>query len=97
MRALEQRERRPCSRAPCGGVARGTCVQTAEWLRAKGRPGKARPYWWLGVGIYKCECTGNFYGEQCQIDGEVMAVAVGASVAAVIIIILTLVCLCMWR
>ena len=26
-----------------------------------------------------------------------MAVAVGASVAAVIIIILTLICLCMWR
>ena len=42
-------------------------------------------------------CKGNFYGSHCEIDGEVMAVAVGASVAAVIIIILTLICLCMWR
>ena len=44
-----------------------------------------------------CTCTGNYYGTQCQLDGEVLAVAVGASVAAAIIIILTLVCLCMWR
>merc|ERR1719195_548662 len=43
-----------------------------------------------------CACTGNFYGDQCQIDGEVLAVAIGASVAAVIIIVLTLICLCMW-
>lgn len=43
-----------------------------------------------------CTCTGNYYGTQCQLDGEVLAVAVGASVAAAIIIILTLVCLCMW-
>ena len=44
-----------------------------------------------------CDCRGNFYGKRCEVDGEVMAVAVGASVAAVVIIILTLVCLCMWR
>ena len=44
-----------------------------------------------------CSCTGNFYGAQCQVDGEVLAVAIGASVAAVVIIILTLICLCMWR
>eukprot|EP00090_Calanus_glacialis_P024763 TRINITY_DN3845_c0_g1_i2.p1 TRINITY_DN3845_c0_g1~~TRINITY_DN3845_c0_g1_i2.p1 ORF type:complete len:1336 (-),score=262.38 TRINITY_DN3845_c0_g1_i2:474-4481(-) len=43
-----------------------------------------------------CDCTGNYYGDQCQVDGEVLAVAIGASVAAVIIIILTLICLCMW-
>jgi len=43
-----------------------------------------------------CVCTGNYYGDQCQVDGEVLAVAIGASVAAVIIIILTLICLCMW-
>jgi len=43
-----------------------------------------------------CQCTGNYYGDQCEVDGEVLAVAVGASVAAVIIILLTLVCLCMW-
>jgi hypothetical protein len=43
-----------------------------------------------------CDCTGNYYGDQCEVDGEVLAVAVGASVAAVIIILLTLICLCMW-
>ncbi|XP_026281185.1 proline-rich protein 36-like isoform X3 [Frankliniella occidentalis] len=43
-----------------------------------------------------CHCTGNFYGTQCEVDGEVLGVAVGASVAAVVIIVLTLVCLCMW-
>jgi len=47
-------------------------------------------------GVRTCTCTGNFYGDQCQIDGEVLAVAIGASVAAVIIIFLTLICLCMW-
>lgn len=44
-----------------------------------------------------CDCKGNYYGNQCEIDGEVVAVAVGASVAAVVIIILTLTCLCLWR
>nr|CAD7199187.1 unnamed protein product [Timema douglasi] len=43
-----------------------------------------------------CHCVGNFYGSQCEVDGEVLGVAVGASVAAVVIIVLTLVCLCMW-
>lgn len=43
-----------------------------------------------------CTCTGNYYGTQCQLDGEVLAVAVGASIAAAVIIILTLICLCMW-
>ena len=42
-------------------------------------------------------CKGNYYGRQCELDGEVVAVAIGASVAAIIIIILTLTCLCMWR
>ena len=51
----------------------------------------------IDAGVRTCTCTGNFYGEQCQIDGEVLAVAIGASVAAVIIIFLTLICLCMWR
>ena len=41
-------------------------------------------------------CQGNYKGQQCELDGEVLGVAVGASVAAVIIIILTLVLLCMW-
>lgn len=43
-----------------------------------------------------CACLGNYYGAQCEIDGEVLGVAIGASVAAVIIIVLTLVCLVMW-
>ncbi|XP_020709953.2 uncharacterized protein LOC105689295 [Athalia rosae] len=43
-----------------------------------------------------CACTGNYYGSQCEIDGEVLGVAIGASVAALIIIVLTLVCLVMW-
>jgi hypothetical protein len=42
-------------------------------------------------------CSSGYYGSQCEIDGEVLGVAIGASVAAVIIIGLTLVCLCMWR
>lgn len=44
-----------------------------------------------------CSCSGTYYGATCEIDGEVLAVAVGASVAAIIIIILTLICLVMWR
>ncbi|XP_057652255.1 uncharacterized protein LOC130891484 [Diorhabda carinulata] len=43
-----------------------------------------------------CTCVGNYYGTQCELDGEVLGVAIGASVAAVIIIGLTLVCLVMW-
>ncbi|CAH0551973.1 unnamed protein product [Brassicogethes aeneus] len=43
-----------------------------------------------------CICSGNYYGTQCELDGEVLGVAIGASVAAVIIIGLTLVCLVMW-
>ena len=43
-----------------------------------------------------CRCAGNYKGQQCELDGEVLGVAIGASVAAVIIIILTLVLLCMW-
>ncbi|XP_055385324.1 uncharacterized protein LOC129614628 [Condylostylus longicornis] len=47
-------------------------------------------------GLQICTCEGNFYGSQCEIDGEVLGVAIGASVAAVIIIVFTLVCLIMW-
>nr|CAH7744786.1 unnamed protein product [Callosobruchus chinensis] len=43
-----------------------------------------------------CICTGSYYGSQCEVDGEVLGVAIGASVAAIIIIGLTLVCLVMW-
>ena len=44
-----------------------------------------------------CDCRGNFYGKRCELDGEVVAVAVGASVAAIVIILLTTFCLCIWR
>ncbi|KAH1006455.1 hypothetical protein HUJ05_007190 [Dendroctonus ponderosae] len=47
-------------------------------------------------GLEVCTCTGNYYGSQCELDGEVLGVAIGASVAAIIIIGLTLVCLVMW-
>ncbi|KAB7495076.1 hypothetical protein Anas_09061, partial [Armadillidium nasatum] len=47
-------------------------------------------------GLHVCICEDNYYGSRCEIDGEVIAVAVGASVAAVVIIILTLIFLCMW-
>ncbi|XP_042242419.1 uncharacterized protein LOC121879718 isoform X2 [Homarus americanus] len=43
-----------------------------------------------------CQCRGSYYGTRCEIDGEVLGVAVGASVAAVVIIVLTLIFLCMW-
>ncbi len=47
--------------------------------------------------VFCFRCTGNYYGRRCEIDGEVVVVAIGASVAAVFIIVLTLICLCMWR
>jgi len=47
--------------------------------------------------IILTRCVGNYYGSQCELDGEVLGVAIGASVAAIIIIGLTLVCLVMWR
>lgn len=47
-------------------------------------------------GAQVCECAGSYYGTQCEVDGEVLAVAIGASVIAVIIIVLTLICLVMW-
>ncbi|XP_076309335.1 uncharacterized protein LOC143224853 [Tachypleus tridentatus] len=44
-----------------------------------------------------CRCRGNYIGEHCDIDGEVLGVAIGASLVAVFIIVLTLVCLCLWN
>lgn len=41
-------------------------------------------------------CRGNYQGQQCELDGQVLGVAIGASLAAVFIIVLTLVLLCMW-
>lgn len=38
----------------------------------------------------------NYYGSQCEIDGDILTVAIGASVTAILIITLTLVCLVMW-
>uniref|UniRef100_A0A336KMW4 CSON011234 protein n=1 Tax=Culicoides sonorensis TaxID=179676 RepID=A0A336KMW4_CULSO len=47
-------------------------------------------------GAQVCSCNGQYYGAQCEVDGEVLGVAIGASVTAVVIIVLTLVCLVMW-
>ncbi|KAF7992926.1 hypothetical protein HCN44_005707 [Aphidius gifuensis] len=44
----------------------------------------------------QCTCTGNYYGEKCGVDGEVLAVSIGACVSALIIIALTVICLVMW-
>ncbi|KAG8179688.1 hypothetical protein JTE90_021284 [Oedothorax gibbosus] len=44
-----------------------------------------------------CKCQGNYIGSRCEIDGEVLGVALGASLAAIIIILLTLSCLCIWN
>lgn len=46
---------------------------------------------------YVYRCTGAYYGSQCEVDGEVVGVAVGASLAALVVILLTLACLVMWR
>lgn len=44
-----------------------------------------------------CKCRANFIGAQCDIDAEVLGVAVGGSIAALIIIIITFICLYMWK
>ncbi|XP_075218049.1 uncharacterized protein LOC142322852 [Lycorma delicatula] len=53
-------------------------------------------YYEANSGQPVCKCLGNFYGAQCQIDGEVLGVAIGASLLAVLIIAGTLACLCVW-
>ncbi|CAG0882510.1 unnamed protein product [Cyprideis torosa] len=47
-------------------------------------------------GSHICECDSSYFGSRCEMDGEVLGVAVGASIVAIIIIILTLVFLCVW-
>ena len=47
-------------------------------------------------GLQICECDSSHYGSQCEIDAEVLGVAIGASVAALVIIVLTFICLVMW-
>ena len=44
-----------------------------------------------------CKCRANFIGAQCDIDAEVLGVAVGGSIAALIIIVITFICLYMWK
>ncbi|XP_064470917.1 mucin-2-like [Ornithodoros turicata] len=51
----------------------------------------------INNGQRECSCRGKYIGSRCDIDGEVLGVALGASVTAVIIIILTLICLCLWN
>ncbi|XP_076322690.1 uncharacterized protein LOC143231851 isoform X2 [Tachypleus tridentatus] len=48
-------------------------------------------------GATECKCTDNYMGTHCDIDREVLTVALAASLTATIIIILTLVCLCVWN
>ncbi len=48
-------------------------------------------------GQRECKCKGNFIGSKCDIDAEVLGVALGGSVAALIIIIITFLCLYMWK
>ncbi|XP_043243595.1 nascent polypeptide-associated complex subunit alpha, muscle-specific form-like isoform X1 [Amphibalanus amphitrite] len=43
-----------------------------------------------------CQCRGAYYGAQCEIDGEVLGAALGATAAAAVIIIATFICLCKW-
>ena len=42
-------------------------------------------------------CRGSYYGARCDIDGEVLGAALGATAAAAVIIIATFICLCKWR
>ncbi|OTF79854.1 hypothetical protein BLA29_004401, partial [Euroglyphus maynei] len=44
-----------------------------------------------------CRCRANFIGSQCDIDAEVLGVAVGGSIAALVIIVITFICLYMWN
>lgn len=44
-----------------------------------------------------CKCKANFFGAQCDIDVEVLGVAVGGSIAALVIIVITFICLYMWK
>ena len=48
-------------------------------------------------GQRECRCKSNFIGSRCDIDGEVLGVAVGGSLAALVIIIITFLCLYMWK
>lgn len=48
-------------------------------------------------GERECRCRGNFIGSKCDIDGEVVGVAVGGSLAAIVIIVITFICLYMWK
>ena len=48
-------------------------------------------------GEKECRCRGNFIGSKCDIDVEVVGVAVGGSVAALVIIVITFLCLYMWK
>ncbi|RWS29382.1 hypothetical protein B4U80_10765 [Leptotrombidium deliense] len=48
-------------------------------------------------GERECKCKGNFIGSKCDIDGEVLGVALGGSVAALIIIMITFICLQRWK
>ncbi|XP_074604245.1 uncharacterized protein LOC141857656 [Brevipalpus obovatus] len=48
-------------------------------------------------GERECRCRGNFIGDKCDIDGEVLGVAIGGSLIALVIIVITFLCLYMWN
>ncbi|XP_076341794.1 uncharacterized protein LOC143242319 [Tachypleus tridentatus] len=48
-------------------------------------------------GTAVCKCSDNYMGTHCEIDREVLGVALGASIAAAIIIIVALICLYIWN
>ncbi|XP_076342172.1 uncharacterized protein LOC143242587 isoform X2 [Tachypleus tridentatus] len=51
----------------------------------------------VSKGTAVCKCSDNYMGTHCEIDREVLGVALGASIAAAIIIIVALICLYIWN
>ncbi|XP_037082143.1 uncharacterized protein LOC119102795 [Pollicipes pollicipes] len=43
-----------------------------------------------------CLCRGSYYGARCDVDGEVLGAALGATAAAALVIVATFICLCKW-
>ncbi|XP_046974887.1 uncharacterized protein LOC124541103 isoform X1 [Vanessa cardui] len=43
-----------------------------------------------------CTCSSGYYGSTCEMDGEVIGVAVGASLLALVVIVITLAALISW-
>ncbi|XP_037079146.1 uncharacterized protein LOC119100141 [Pollicipes pollicipes] len=50
----------------------------------------------INDGQKSCLCRGSYYGARCDIDGEVLGAALGATAAAALVIIATFIGLCKW-